>query len=120
PAKPSGFRLPWAGVLIPLALGAVLYLTMRSAAYLLVTVLSPVLAIGTVIGDRRSGRKEYRGRLRAYEAEVLAFEAALAAEVLAEQHRCRQAHPDPGWLAALASAPGARLWARCPGHPDFL
>ncbi len=121
PAPPRGFRFPWATVLIPLVLGGLLYVVFPTMGYFLVIMLlSPVMIIANLIGDRRSGRKEYRANKKIYDAEQAMFTAALAAVAVAEEHSERAAHPDPAALVGLACGPSARLWERRRGDPDFL
>jgi S-DNA-T family DNA segregation ATPase FtsK/SpoIIIE len=121
PGKPSGFRFPWLTVLLPLLFGGVLYLALPNAGYfLLIMLLSPVMVIANVIGDRRSGRNEYAARKKEYDLARGAFDDALASACLAEEHRTRQDQPDPSWVVSVACAPSARLWERRRTNDDFL
>ncbi|WP_112272033.1 FtsK/SpoIIIE domain-containing protein [Lentzea terrae] len=121
PEKPTGMRFPWITVLLPLLVGGVLYLVLPNAGYfLLIMLLSPVMAVANVISDRRSGRKEYRARKKDYDQAKAALDDELTAAAIAEERRQRDQHPDPSWLVAVACAPSARLWERRHGDQDFL
>ncbi|HEV2780928.1 MAG TPA: FtsK/SpoIIIE domain-containing protein [Actinophytocola sp.] len=121
PDKPSGFRFPWIAVLLPLLFGGGLYVLLPNAGYfLLIMLLSPVMVLANLIGDRRSGRREYAARKKEYDLALETFRGALAAACAADERRARAVHPDPSWVAAAACAPSARLWERRPSDPDFL
>jgi DNA segregation ATPase FtsK/SpoIIIE, S-DNA-T family len=121
PEKPGGFRFPWVTVLLPLLFGAALYAFLPNAGYfLLIILLSPVMVLANVIGDRRSGRQEYKKRKKEYDAARETFDATLASARAEGERRCRQAHPDPSWVVSAACAPSARLWERRRSDHDFL
>ncbi len=127
PDRPRGFRLPWATTLLPLVMCGALYFFLPSGygSYLLLMMgLSPLMAVANVIGDRRSGRREYTAARADYERERGAFEAALDRAVAAEEVAERAAYPDPAALVRRTGANGAdpasTLWQRRPGDADFL
>jgi DNA segregation ATPase FtsK/SpoIIIE, S-DNA-T family len=121
PTEPKGFRFPWITVLIPLLLGGLMYLVFPNAGYFLIIMLfSPLMILANLIGDRRSGRKEYAANRKTYDAELARFTAALAAAAVTEEQAARSAQPDPSALVALACGPSARLWERRYHDPDFL
>jgi DNA segregation ATPase FtsK/SpoIIIE, S-DNA-T family len=121
PEKPTGFRFPWLTVLLPLLFGGLLYLVVPNAGYfLLIALLSPVMMLANVIGDRRTGRRQYRTRKKEYDAARELFDDSLTTARTAEENRSRQAHPDPAWLVSAACAPSAQLWERRRTDPDFL
>ncbi|GLY86582.1 FtsK/SpoIIIE domain-containing protein [Actinoallomurus iriomotensis] len=127
PERPGGFRLPWAATLLPLLLCGALYFVVPGgyAAYLLpMMALSPLMAVATVVGDRRSGRREYARARAGYERARAVFETELEAAVAAEESAERAAYPDPSALVRRTGAggadPAATLWQRRPGDPDFL
>ena len=106
PDRPRAFRLPLAGVLAPLALAGILFATMDgNRIFLVFLALSPVLVLANVIGDRRSGRKDYLVKKKEYDAEVAALDTRLAALAVAEERTVRAALPDPAALLRIALAP---------------
>lgn len=127
PERPGGFRLPWAATLLPLVLCGALYFVLPGGygAYLLLMMgLSPLMAVATVIGDRRSGRRDYARAKADYEQARAVFEVELDRAVAAEESAERAAHPDPAALVRRTGAggtvPASTLWQRRPGDPDFL
>ena len=127
PEAPGGFRLPWVATLVPLLLCGVLYFVLPGgyAAYLLLMMaLSPLMAVVTVIGDRRSGRREYTTALAAYERARAAYDEALERVVAQEESAERAAYPDPSALVrrtgASGAGPASTLWQRRPADADFL
>ena len=127
PERPGGFRLPWAATLLPLVLCGALYFVLPGgyAAYLLLMMaLSPLMAVVTVLGDRRSGRREYARAKAEYDRARAGFEVELERAVATEESAERAAYPDPAALVRRTGAggagPAATLWQRRPGDPDFL
>ncbi|HSV67407.1 MAG TPA: FtsK/SpoIIIE domain-containing protein [Mycobacteriales bacterium] len=121
PERPRAFRLPLAGVLAPLVLAAILFVAMDGNRMFLVFLgLSPLMMLANVLGDRRSGRKDYVAKKNEYDAAVAALDSRLAALAVAEERAERAALPDPAALLRAALAPTARLWERRPADEDFL
>ncbi len=121
PTKPQAFRFPLAAVLLPLLAAGIVYALMPSSAmYLIFLALSPVMILGNVIGDRRSGRQEYKKKQKEYTAELAALHERLAALVAAEEAETRRELPDPTAVVRIATAPTRRLFERRPGDDDFL
>ncbi len=127
PDRPRGFRFPWATTLLPLAMCGALYFFLPSGygSYLLLMMgLSPLMAVANLLGDRRSGRREYTTARTDYERARGEFGAALEHAVAAEEVAERAAYPDPAALVRRTGASGAdpasTLWQRRPGDADFL
>ena len=121
PSCPERGRIPLVTVLVPIGLGAVLFVTMPSSPqYLLLMAMSPLMVLGNLVSDRTGGRRRHRSAVReharasAEAADTLA--TALAAEV---RSRCRRA-PDPAELLGRATLPSSRLWERRAGDDDVL
>jgi S-DNA-T family DNA segregation ATPase FtsK/SpoIIIE len=120
PDKPHGVHFPLATVLLPLALGGVLYWLMPdSKFYLIFLAFSPVMAVAHLITERRSGRKEYKEKLRRYEADISLARARIAELAVAEERGTREAAPDPAALVRIATGPTSRLFERRPADDDF-
>ncbi|WP_052914601.1 FtsK/SpoIIIE domain-containing protein [Protofrankia coriariae] len=120
PEKPRGFRFPLVTVLLPLLFAAVLYALLPNAGYyLLFMLLSPVMAVAHAITERRGGHREYRQKLREYQAELDAVRTRLATAALEEEQAARDALPDPAMLVRYATGPTGRLFERRPTDEDF-
>ena len=112
--------LPWLAAIIPGLGGAALALFMHNPQFLAFALLSPVLMLGTSIGDRFTGRgrrRRERAATRARLAQVLLDTTALARE---ETTFRRAAHPDPAAIRHAASTPDVRVWERRANDADFL
>ncbi|HEY3506126.1 MAG TPA: FtsK/SpoIIIE domain-containing protein [Actinocatenispora sp.] len=121
PAAPRGFRFPLASVLVPLLAAGVCYALVPNAGYYLVFLaLSPVMAVASLVSDRRSGRRRYRSELRTYQARMAEVRAGIAEVAARHAADARRGLPDPAAVVECATAPTARLFERRPGDADFL
>lgn len=113
-------RVQWLAALLPAGLGLGLALAMHSAQFLAFALLSPVVILGTALGDRLHWRRERRREATGFRRRNAAAErdraSLLAAEVL---HR-RRAHPDASAILRTATIPDCRLWERRRTDPDLL
>jgi S-DNA-T family DNA segregation ATPase FtsK/SpoIIIE len=120
PADPHRSRLPMAAALIPLVLGVALYLITGFPTMLLFAALSPVMAVGTYIEDRRSGRRGFVESSRSYRQKLAALRDELEQERARELRRRRAASPSAPELLRRAQRREAGLWERRGEDPDFL
>ena len=120
PKDPDRRPVPMLAVLAPLVLGIVMWRVTGSTTFLLFTLLSPVLVIGSFVTDRRTGRRTSRASKALWRAQREVAETALAAAVRADEERRRREHPDAGQAIAAATGPGLRLWERRRGDDDVL
>ncbi|GLZ40612.1 FtsK/SpoIIIE domain-containing protein [Actinokineospora sp. NBRC 105648] len=127
PARPEGFRFPWAAVALPVVLCGALYLVLPAGGmgYLVaMSLLSPMMAVANLLSDKRSGRRAYRGQLAAYHRAKADFDVAVAAAVAEDERTSRAQQPDPAWLLRVAgvgaSGPASALWLRRRADADFL
>jgi DNA segregation ATPase FtsK/SpoIIIE, S-DNA-T family len=119
PTKPERSRIPLVTVLVPIGLGAVLFLTMPSSPqYLLLMAMSPLMVLGNLVGDRRGGRRRHRAAMRQHAAATADSRAAIAAACRADEQARRLAAPDAAELLGRATLPSSRLWERRPGDAD--
>jgi S-DNA-T family DNA segregation ATPase FtsK/SpoIIIE len=120
PGERERAPLPLLAALAPLVLGVVMWRLTGSLTFLLFTLLSPVLLLGGVVTERRSGRRASRAARALWRAQRDVAETTLAAAVREDEQRRR--HDAPGADEALAAArgPGPRLWERRRYDDDFL
>ena len=113
-------RLPFVAALVPLIAGFVMFLLLDSVLMLAFMALAPLMAAGTYISDRRSGRKDHQESLARFEARLgdVAHRAAIAVDVEARQRRSN--HPDITTVTRIAAERGQRLWERRAWDRDFL
>ncbi|MBW3646899.1 MAG: FHA domain-containing protein [Actinobacteria bacterium] len=123
PARPEArdrAPIPMLAVLAPVVLGVVLWQVTGSTTFLLFTLLSPVLVLGNVVTDRRSGKRLTRKQLAVWRAERHLAETRLEAAVRADEQTRRAACPDAAQTLLTALGPGLRLWERRRGDDDTL
>ncbi|MDX6254923.1 MAG: segregation ATPase FtsK/SpoIIIE, family [Frankiales bacterium] len=121
PTAPERGKIPMVTVLVPIALGAVLFLTMPSSPqYLLLMAMSPLMVIGNLVSDRRGGRRRHRAAQRAHASAMAECAASVAEARRAEQEGRRAAAPDPAELLGWSTLPSSRLWERRATDPDAL
>lgn len=120
PAVRPAARLAVLALLIPVVAGAGLALVLRTPAFLLFTLLSPLMLLGTWLSDRSGRRRGGRDDRRRYDAE-LATASALRERSVARDTGERRFHdPDPAAVVQTALHHGRRLWERPPQDPDWM
>jgi S-DNA-T family DNA segregation ATPase FtsK/SpoIIIE len=119
PVAPDRGRIPLVTLLVPIALGAVLFLTMPSSPqYLLLMAMSPLMVVGNLVSDRFGGRRRHRAAVRRHATELAELEASVAAARWHEERERRAAAPDPAELSGWAALPASRLWERRAADAD--
>jgi S-DNA-T family DNA segregation ATPase FtsK/SpoIIIE len=120
PERPRPGGGQWVAVLLPAAAGIGLAWAVHSPQFLLFALLSPVMMLATIVGDRWHWRRSRRRDAATYRRRQRAAEGQIAAALIAETAARRRAAPDPAAVARIAALPGRRLWARHPGDDDRL
>lgn len=120
PTKSPRPRFAVLAVVLPLVLGLVMWRVSGQLYFLLFTLLSPVLAIGTAVSDRTATGRAYRRGQTAYDRARAEADQRLADAVSADARGQRRAAPDLTVLAAVAHGPGSRLWERRGDDDDVL
>jgi S-DNA-T family DNA segregation ATPase FtsK/SpoIIIE len=120
PRPPGGVRLPLVAALVPLVAGLLMFVILQSAVLIAFMALSPIMALGTYLGDRHSGRSTYNRDLARYEARLTEASASLARALTQEQRERGEQAPPLAAIARWASELDDRLWERRPWDPDFL
>jgi S-DNA-T family DNA segregation ATPase FtsK/SpoIIIE len=120
PAPPPRRRLAWVAVVLPAVGGGLMAWLLATPTFLFFALLSPVIALGTWLSERWSGRRSGRREAAEHAAETAAAEARVAEAVVATVRATEAAHPD---LAALVSAARRRshlLWCRSALRPEAV
>ncbi|SOD93646.1 FtsK/SpoIIIE domain-containing protein [Blastococcus haudaquaticus] len=113
-------RLAWAAVALPAVAGVTMAWLLHTPTFLFFALLSPVVALGTWLSDRWSGRRSGRRETLAHAQEVEAAEALLVDAVRADLRAAEDAHPDLAALAAAARRRTPPLWSRARQDEDAL
>ena len=113
-------RLPLAASLLPLAAGAILFALTKSPIMLAVAGLSPLMAVGTFISDRRGGKQSFARGSQRFRAQVDETLTDLDAARSREEKERRDEAPDAPALIARAAELAPTLWERRPGGRRLL
>ena len=125
PDKPGGVHIPWVIAMLPLVLGgAAFWFTRKSGGFspifLVFMLMSPLMLVGSAVGNLRSGRKKYRQDLKTYKLEASQFDGKVEAARRAEELDRRGDGFDPAQALLVAAGPRRELWERRPSDPDAL
>ncbi len=120
PVPPPRRRLAWVAVALPAVGGVLMAWLLQTPTFLFFALLSPVVALGTWLSDRWSGRRSGRKDAAAHAVEILDAEERLADAVRAGARAADAAHPDLATLTAAARRRSHLLWSRGRGDADAL
>jgi DNA segregation ATPase FtsK/SpoIIIE, S-DNA-T family len=123
PAPPEDLqkrRLSLASALIPLAMAPILVAVTGQTSYLAMAALSPVMAIGSVVEDRRHGRRDHGKRARSFHESVAATTTAMADNQRSETAARWARFPDPADILRRSIGPAGDLWERRLTDSDAL
>jgi S-DNA-T family DNA segregation ATPase FtsK/SpoIIIE len=120
PGKPDRRPLPILMSLAPLLMGLGMAYFMKSPYMLMFCGLSPVMAIGSYLSDRKQGRRSYAKQIAEYTEHKARIEQDAQQALEAERLQRRAGCPDPATVLTIASGPRRRLWERRRSDPDYL
>jgi S-DNA-T family DNA segregation ATPase FtsK/SpoIIIE len=120
PSPPAKRRLPLVASLLPVLLGLVMYAVLHQVMFLLFTAMGPIMAVGSLIEDRRGGQHTFRAAQEKFDQELQ--EATDTVTKLRQQvvARRRDEAPSPAHLLERAHGTSPTLWERSPADEDFL
>ena len=122
-APPQPIRaisIPFFVALVPLLMGVVIYLVTKSPMMLLMGAFSPIMMIGSSMGQKRSGKKEHDEQVATFKASSAEFLRQLEHAREQEQGERRAAAPHAADLVSRAVEHLPTLWERRPADRDFL
>jgi DNA segregation ATPase FtsK/SpoIIIE, S-DNA-T family len=120
PDRPRKARLPFASAGVPVLLGVAMFVFAHNPLYLLFCAMGPVMIVTTTVGDRRSGRRDFKQNTSRFDADLERISEQIATthrQLLADR---RARAPHTAELYARASSALPELWERRPTDPDFL
>lgn len=120
PAERERNPLPLLAIVAPLVLGVVMWRVLGNATFLLFTLLTPIMVIGSVITERRTGRRQTKRQRALWQAQREVAERTLSDAVRADEQQRRIEAPDPAVVLLTALGPRPRLWERRRIDDDFL
>src|SRR4051794_8351041 len=120
PAPPPHRRPAWVAIALPAAGGLFMAWLLHTPSFLFFAVLSPVVALGTWLSERWSGRRTGRRDAAAHALELMAVQDRLTAAVRTDVRASEAAQPDLATLTAAARRRTFPLWSRTRGDADAL
>jgi len=112
--------IPVIAILAPLVLGIAMWQITGSTMFLLFTLLSPVMVLGNLVTQRRTGKRRSHKETSLYKAQREIAETTLAAAVRADEQARRAASPDAAEVLLTALGPRPRLWERRRDDDDLI
>ncbi len=120
PAPAERRPLPILMAVLPLVMGVAMAYFLHQVYLLAMAGLSPLLLIGSVLSERRYGKKSAAARQSEYAEHKARIKRDAADALKAERlARCEQC-PSPGAVLSIAAGPRSRLWERRRTDPDYL
>jgi len=120
PVKTRKMSIPWMMVLAPLAMAVPMFLIMKSPIYLMMGLMSPLMALFNWVAGKRQGAKDYKEAKAQYDEDLINVQRRLTVALETERSDRRSAIPDPAEVLLNAVGPGHRLWERRRSDPDYL
>ena len=123
PEPPTTVRRPriqWLAAVLPIAVSAVLALTMHSTQLLAFAALGPVAVLASTLSERRSWRQAQREQAASHAEAQRLCRAATAEALQAEADSRHRTYPDAASLWQAATVPDCRLWERSIAGQSFL
>jgi S-DNA-T family DNA segregation ATPase FtsK/SpoIIIE len=112
--------LPLLAAAVPLVLGLAMAYFLHQVYLLAIAGLSPLMLIGSQLGERRQSRKSARHRAAAYREHKARIEHDAREALEAERAERMYQFPDPAAVLSIAAGPRRRLWERRRTDPDYL
>ncbi|MGY1746403.1 FtsK/SpoIIIE domain-containing protein [Blastococcus sp. SYSU D00695] len=112
PAAPVRRRLPWIALALPAVAGVTGAWLLDAPTFLFFALLSPMVAVGSWLGERWGGRGARRRDALAHAEELAAAQDQLDQAVLADRRAAESAAPDLARLAVAARRRSTPLWGR--------
>ncbi|MEN8655910.1 FtsK/SpoIIIE domain-containing protein [Streptomyces sp. 21So2-11] len=120
PIKGEGVRFQLIATVLPFFFGLGMYFVTKQVYMLLFCLMSPLMMIGQWVSDRRHGKKQHRVAVKEFKQAKADHETEVQRLGELDQHRRRDAFPDPGQLLLFATGPRRRLWERRITDPDAM
>ena len=122
PPDPTASRavLSAAMIVAPLLMGGALIWMTANPRFALLLLMSPVMAVGTYLTQRRRARKDTAEADRRFRSELARLTRDLDRLAHEEAQRRRTLLPHAGEVLRRATQPATSLWERRPGDADVL
>lgn len=119
-AAPDKVRFSWIAIIAPLLMAGALVLRSGNAWYAMTALLSPVMAIGTYLENKRRQKKDKKEKGAEYDQELKVFLEDIDTAQQAMRKRLTRMTLDPALASIRAKTPTTGLWERRPHMSDCL
>ena len=120
PSEAERRPLPILVAAVPLVLGLAMAYFLHQVYLLAIAGLSPVMLIGSQLGERRQSKKTAARRAAAYREHKVRIEHDARQALEVERAERVYQFPDPATVLSIAAGPRRRLWERRRSDPDYL
>ncbi len=121
PVKPAKRAIPLLPILLlPIATSLVTVFTTGRLSFIVIALLSPIVALITQFGGRKQTIQKYEEDKTNFDEKVAQIQENIDAALRDEQRNLRLSLPDPASLLQMATLPSERLWERRFSDHDFL
>lgn len=118
PVETKAGRIPWVAAALPLPFAGLLAVFF-GPQMLAFALLSPLMVVGNVLGDRWGRRRDHARECERHAQELAERTAEFEGlRALEREQRWLEA-PDPAAVLDIAAGPGTRLWERRSNSPDL-
>lgn len=117
---PAASKFSFVAVLAPLAIAGILVAVLGDLRFAMFALLSPIMAIGMHLEQRRRRAKSLRDEDLRFGAELDALQHAILTAAEAEVRRRQEATPDLSVMLRRSRLPSTQLWHRRADQTDFL
>ncbi|MEF9981848.1 MAG: FtsK/SpoIIIE domain-containing protein [Glutamicibacter sp.] len=120
PQEASPKLFPWPMIFAPLIMGLTIFSLTQRALSLIVVLVSPLMMLGNLIGQRTQNNNKLRLEIETFERQFEVLEDGLLAGEEAERSHRRSEAPATATVFEQAESLGQLLWTRRPEHWNFL
>jgi DNA segregation ATPase FtsK/SpoIIIE, S-DNA-T family len=112
--------IPILATIAPLAIGILMAIVKGNSAFLLFSLMSPVMAIANYVSSNRQGKGTFRSSIENYKSQLSRAEQELDEAVRKETELLRHDYPDPAEVGSVVLNLKPRIWERRREDDDFL
>jgi len=120
PERREARRFQLLTVLAPLGSGLAFFAFSRQPQFLVLTAMSPIVAVANVFEDKRTGRRKFEEESAAFAERLVEWRGEIDDVLDRERVERLRSAPDLADLARRADLRTVDLWARGRAAPDFL
>lgn len=120
PSESEGMRFPWVMMLMPLVMGAVMFMATQNPMSGLFILFSPLFMIASWADQRSNAKRQAKKGARVFADELDQVDVRLGALHDLQRRQLLAAHPAVAECVDHIGRLGELLWSRRPEHPEFL